>query len=79
MGIEPTSEAWEASILPLNYARISDGFILALCRRMMQKLFFLQIKTGVDGGGDFTSSQRNFMSDKPGIGIKPYGLWVELD
>ena len=21
MGIEPTSEAWEASILPLNYAR----------------------------------------------------------
>ena len=24
MGIEPTSEAWEASILPLNYARSSD-------------------------------------------------------
>jgi hypothetical protein len=26
MGIEPTSEAWEASILPLNYARsgVSD-------------------------------------------------------
>ncbi len=23
MGIEPTSEAWEASILPLNYARTS--------------------------------------------------------
>jgi hypothetical protein len=23
MGIEPTSEAWEASILPLNYARSS--------------------------------------------------------
>ena len=22
MGIEPTSEAWEASILPLNYARV---------------------------------------------------------
>jgi hypothetical protein len=24
MGIEPTSEAWEASILPLNYARSGD-------------------------------------------------------
>ena len=23
MGIEPTSEAWEASILPLDYARIT--------------------------------------------------------
>jgi hypothetical protein len=25
MGIEPTSEAWEASILPLNYARDSGS------------------------------------------------------
>jgi hypothetical protein len=25
MGIEPTSEAWEASILPLNYARSARG------------------------------------------------------
>jgi hypothetical protein len=24
MGIEPTSEAWEASILPLNYARAAS-------------------------------------------------------
>jgi hypothetical protein len=24
MGIEPTSEAWEASILPLNYARTAS-------------------------------------------------------
>ncbi len=22
MGVEPTSEAWEASILPMNYSRI---------------------------------------------------------
>ena len=28
MGIEPTSEAWEASILPLNYAR--SGVLLYL-------------------------------------------------
>jgi hypothetical protein len=25
MGIEPTSEAWEASILPLNYTRERIG------------------------------------------------------
>jgi hypothetical protein len=25
MGIEPTSEAWEASILPLNYARSGNS------------------------------------------------------
>ena len=39
MGIEPTSEAWEASILPLNYARVFNNFILALSSRMLQKLF----------------------------------------
>ena len=25
MGIEPTSEAWEAPVLPMNYARKRDG------------------------------------------------------
>ena len=25
MGIEPTSRAWEARILPMNYARVVDG------------------------------------------------------
>lgn len=38
MGIEPTSEAWEASVLPLNYARI--GWIIpsrpALVKRKMR-------------------------------------------
>ena len=29
MGIEPTSEAWEASILPLNYARSAKAILLA--------------------------------------------------
>jgi hypothetical protein len=24
MGIEPTPEAWEAAVLPLNYARVVD-------------------------------------------------------
>ena len=27
MGIEPTSQAWEAGILPMNYTRISKGII----------------------------------------------------
>ena len=26
MGIEPTSKAWEAFVLPLNYARNAHGF-----------------------------------------------------
>ncbi len=28
MGIEPTSEAWEAPILPLNYARSLSPILL---------------------------------------------------
>ena len=28
MGIEPTSEAWEAPILPLNYARSLSIFLI---------------------------------------------------
>ncbi len=27
MGIEPTLEAWEASVLPLNYTRYVEGSI----------------------------------------------------
>ena len=27
MGIEPTSQAWEAGILPMNYTRIDKGII----------------------------------------------------
>jgi hypothetical protein len=30
MGIEPTSEAWEASILPLNYARAASKYMKRL-------------------------------------------------
>ena len=29
MGIEPTSKAWEAFILPLNYARIQNFIYFA--------------------------------------------------
>ena len=53
MGIEPTSEAWEASILPLNYARVFNNFILALSSRMVQKLFSFQIKAGINGSNEF--------------------------
>ena len=32
MGIEPTLEAWEAAVLPLNYARTGKPLILkAFC------------------------------------------------
>jgi hypothetical protein len=31
MGIEPTSEAWEAPVLPLNYARSLFLIILRSC------------------------------------------------
>ncbi len=30
MGIEPTSQAWEAGILPMNYTRIGIGIIAKL-------------------------------------------------
>ena len=35
MGIEPTSKAWEAFILPMNYARndfFSISFLLLYCK-----------------------------------------------
>ena len=35
MGIEPTSKAWEAFILPMNYARMDENYysrILLLCK-----------------------------------------------
>ena len=31
MGIEPTSEAWEAPVLPLNYARSLFLIVLEKC------------------------------------------------
>ena len=31
MGIEPTYLAWKASVLPLNYTRMLQIFILLLC------------------------------------------------
>ena len=41
MGIEPTSQAWEARILPMNYTRISEG-IIARGRRKINP--FLSLK-----------------------------------
>lgn len=32
MGIEPTSKAWEAFILPMNYARSKKLFLLVTVR-----------------------------------------------
>ena len=39
MGIEPTTEAWEAAILPLNYACTAKGIIpqvSVVCKRNFQ-------------------------------------------
>ena len=41
MGIEPTSEAWEASILPLNYARSSSKWNDSITLRNRLKLFLV--------------------------------------
>ncbi len=43
MGIEPTSKAWEAFILPMNYARMDENYysrILFLCKE--KSCFFPQ-------------------------------------
>ena len=41
-GIEPSYEAWEAAVLPLNYARVCMLFILldALSKHKNSKRFF---------------------------------------
>lgn len=36
MGIEPTSVAWEATALPLSYARVA-GAVYAVSRRLRKK------------------------------------------
>ncbi len=33
MGIEPTYAAWEAAVLPLNYARMAGAISQGLCLR----------------------------------------------
>ncbi len=33
MGVEPTSSAWEADILPMNYARVTYFTIIYLFRK----------------------------------------------
>ena len=38
MGIEPTSEAWEAPVLPLNYARSLVSDCISLVGRMYSGL-----------------------------------------
>jgi hypothetical protein len=45
MGIEPTSEAWEASILPLNYARSSSKGNDSITLRNGLKLLLVATRT----------------------------------
>ena len=46
MGIEPTSQAWEAGILPMNYTRIGNGIIAEL---LQKSNYFLSIPPLVPG------------------------------
>ena len=41
MGIEPTSKAWEAFILPMNYARITLPFLFYHIPRFCKVYFYL--------------------------------------
>ncbi len=36
MGVEPTSEAWEASILPMNYSRIFNCVNISLTQTTLK-------------------------------------------
>lgn len=40
MGIEPTSKAWEAFILPMNYARMVTVLYYKLFGQAMQVVFW---------------------------------------
>ena len=40
MGIEPTTAAWEAAVLPLNYARVNQLNQYITPRAKMQALFY---------------------------------------
>ena len=44
MGIEPTSEAWEAPVLPLNYAR--SLFLIVLANYLWVQAFDRFIESG---------------------------------
>lgn len=39
MGIEPTSQAWEAGILPMNYTRISLRYYSTTGKEMQEEFF----------------------------------------
>ena len=39
MGIEPTSKAWEAFILPMNYARVRKRFSFIRYSKMITRFF----------------------------------------
>lgn len=54
MGIEPTSSAWKAEVLPLNYAR-QRIFKQPPTKRFYSKGFLYRLKAG--GGGRIRTSE----------------------
>ena len=39
MGIEPTSTAWEAVVLPMNYIRMTEEYYSTFRRKKQEKFF----------------------------------------
>ncbi len=54
MGVEPTSEAWEASILPMNYSR---AFV---CANISLPQTNIKIKRKIDNGQKKIQSGKDF-------------------
>jgi hypothetical protein len=53
MGIEPTSSAWKAEVLPLNYTRNGDGAFHPLVRTSVQCLYARCLGPSLVEGGGF--------------------------
>jgi hypothetical protein len=60
MGIEPTSSAWEAEVLPLNYTRNTD----AARRFYNHKLPRAMLIGAGDSGGQFSGLRATNVTDK---------------
>lgn len=63
MGIEPTSQAWEARILPMNYARKEShkcGF------RCFTNLFFIGIVIIIHSRDTFRKAAKYFIGNRSG-------------
>ena len=61
MGIEPTTAAWEAAVLPLNYIRTNNIYIIILICRLQAKYRSIVFFTLLFYLYKYTSSYRLFV------------------